>query len=190
MILFINTAKSNPKVELLELQDASLKLMQNKFDLFAIGIGEDVDENELKSMAPSRDYKAVYKYNNSKEFFAGLDVPMLAVCSIHGSIAVNTNVYIELTFYDVRYYKIDTRGGLKNSTVVIRIELIEGLFDIFASNSNDQKHPYRDDMRSFKNIGVDEFTIFVPQKLNYLYLTLITKSSPTKINLRVSRRSP
>lgn len=159
-------------------------------NIFAVGVGDDIDPAEIEMFGydENEEYKMDYYFKNATEFYDQIENIALEMCSIHVLIKINSPEYVQLGPYEVRYFKVKNTNEIKNSTVRIRVEVLDGqLPEIYASTSH--KNPFKQNMDVLRETDYNEMTIDVPAKnADYLYVTLVSGSKGSKGNLSVTKK--
>ena len=187
--MLVNDAKSHPRQEISSLTTAANKLKQKGISVFAVGIGQDVDQSELSSVASSPDH--VFLFDSHDSLFARLDELTSSVCSSHIDVPVGRVETERLAEHDVRYYKTDVRQ-FKNGAVELLVDEVSGRVRVYAStvykNPTSQTSDFK--KRSSSLRSSDELSsrgelsgvFFLSEGEDFIYFTIETdKAAEVKI---------
>lgn len=201
VVLFITTAKSNPSVNSESDPNGFDQLFyeidklfeKHDPELFLIGVGDDVDKEELVAMNPFYPQN-IYMFNDSIEFFSHMDSISHKICSAHLKLLFKKNYVIELSDFDVRYFKFDVRY-LENKTLRLTVEKTydpeaSGYVAIFYSlysQTNKFEHDICNDLK--RESRLDEpikIGASIPKENHYLFITLATCKTPSKVQMKIT----
>ena len=143
-VLF-NDAQSNPINSDLETLSNSLKKDLN-VDIVVIGIGNDVNINELNKIASDPSY--VIKAASYEDLFNNLDLITQTVCTSNARVNLEKEEYIKISKNEVRYYKTNVKYV---TSMFIQIELAERKGKVNLFYSFDEKNPLSDDTQVAMN---------------------------------------
>jgi hypothetical protein len=125
-VLF-NDAKSNPKVDL---TPYARDFKNKSIEVVAIGIGNNVDLNELRTIASQPEY--IFQLSSMNQFFGLLDKITQKICSMNAEIKRNEKKFIKLGKNDLRYYKTSLTG-VTSEYLEIEFTELKGAVDLFVS---------------------------------------------------------
>jgi len=140
-VLF-NDAQSNPVNTGLESLANSLKNDLN-VDIVVVGIGNDVNSNELKKIASDPSY--VIKAASYEDLFNNLDIITQTACTTNARVNLEKEEYIKISKNEVRYYKTNLK---EVTSMFIQIELIETKGKVNLFYSFDEKNPLSEDAQT------------------------------------------
>lgn len=189
--VLVNDAKSHPHQEISSLTTAANKLKQKGISVFAVGIGQDVDESELLAVASSPDQ--VFLFDSHDSLFTRLDELTSSVCSSHIDVPVGRVEIERLAEHDVRYYKTDVRQ-FKNGAVELLVEEVSGQVRVYASTV--YKHPTSQTSdfkkRSFSRSsdesssrGEQSGVFFLSEGEDFIYFTIETRDKAAQVKIVV-----
>lgn len=180
--VIFNDARTNPKQEL---ANETLALKNLNVEVFSVGLGKNVDENELKMLA-SRSGN-VFKLVEHNELFLKLDKLLQQVCTVNAPIEFNKKEYLKMEKNDIRYFVADI-SPVKYGIAEIEIEDLYGSVKLYFSftNSNPQlTDEYRYNVTKNSEDNKTYYFLFLPDNAKQVYLTVVSLDKKTEINLIV-----
>lgn len=139
-----------------------------------MGVGDDVDVNELNMIATSAN-EHVFLFEKASDIFARLDVLTLALCSAHADIVIGKEAYVKLGRNDVRYFRGDLSNVKNGGAIFINIEELSGSVNAYVSFSHKNPQESTSDFRGvLENEKSMQFAMFVPNGAKYVYLALVS----------------
>lgn len=185
-VLF-NDAKTNPPQDVSLLSSAVDELKKKNVNVFAVGIGENVDRAELNAIASAPEN--VFHFESHEKIFERLGELTSAICSVHVDIEADTTESISLGTFDVRYFKTDVRK-FRNQIVIVEVKELSGRVTIYASTTVKNPTQQTTDFLSRSLSSSSKSTVSYPLYLNdeeFIYFTIISFNQPSQVEIRVKK---
>jgi hypothetical protein len=186
-VLF-NDARSNPKIDL---TPYAQEFKSKSIEVIAVGLGSDVDLNELRTIASQPDY--VFQLSSIDQFFQKLDKITQKICSMNADIRLRETKFIKMGKNDLRYYKTSL-AGVTSEYLEIEFTEIKGTVDLYVSF--EIKNPFSQSslvqsrrldeamLRNSPRLMITEF-LEIPPNAKEVYFTLQSFNLNSEVELAV-----
>lgn len=176
IVLLVNDAKSNPSQDLSKI---AFDLSRLDIIVIAIGIGSNIDEDELSTIVSKREN--LFLFESYEQVFERLNDVKFAVCSAQVSVHdPEEETYTQLGTDDVRYFKINVKK-FRGELATLKIDTIRG--DVSTYYSFSDENPTKSQTEFNAKEGLNHKFLFVPSNAEYLYITIMTKTVKSEITI-------
>ena len=189
--LLVNDAASNPWADL---GPPARELADRKIEVFALGIGNAIDLNELKVATNNKDQNII-RMNSYKSLYENIDTIAQKVCSLSVEFYLNELYHQRLGSYDYRYFRTNLRG-IKSSFIEFRVDELQSNNKVNFYYSFDIKNPVKENSGRFastrqettrmadQSLRVSNYHLaYVPSGKTEIYYTLETLDRSANVDL-------
>lgn len=191
--LLVNDAASNPKEDL---TPAAKYLADNQIEVIALGIGNNVDVNELRVATNGNDQNVIH-LSGYESVYQNLDSIVQRICSLNIEVNLDRSEFQRLGQFDYRYFRTGVTS-VKSGFIEIQVEELQASSKVNLYYSFDIKNPVKENSGKIMSTRQTEravgnstkfFTsyhvIYVPKGKKDIYYTLESLDRNANVNVYV-----
>ena len=167
------------------LNEAQL-LKDDGVDIFAVGVGDGINQNELESIASIP--KSIYKLHISgyDALFNVINNITQIACDTNAFIPLNTSVHAIVAVNEQKYYQVNFENYKRDGYAHIKFQHYIGRTNIYLSII--EKNPKSSNLLEISTTlkGKNEYFVYIPAGVPRLYLTTHGMEEKNEVKFEVN----